>query len=106
SMTPYQAQKFQYNILDFTKVWPYTKLPLCLVGNFVLDKNTVKYFAEIEQVDGQKSYQTLIIMQILGCFIAFSPCDIHLAICPSCSSIASILILRYSQVSPFDDFQC
>ncbi|KAJ4493502.1 hypothetical protein C8J55DRAFT_403268, partial [Lentinula edodes] len=51
SMTPYQTEKFRYNILDFTKVWPFTEFSLCLVGKFVVDENAVKYLAEIEQVD-------------------------------------------------------
>ncbi|KAJ3932020.1 MAG: hypothetical protein NXY57DRAFT_894996, partial [Lentinula lateritia] len=63
------------------------------VGKFVLDENAVEYFAEIEQVDGQKSYETLIVIQILGSFIAFSPCAIHQVICRTRCSITSILIL-------------
>lgn len=49
-MTPEQAEKFRYNILDLTKVWPHGEFPLRPVGKFVLNKNPENYFAEIEQV--------------------------------------------------------
>ena len=48
-MTPEQAEKFRYNILDLTKVWPHAEFPLRPVGKIVLDKNAQNYFAEIEQ---------------------------------------------------------
>ena len=49
-MTPEQAEKFEYNVLDLTKVWPHAEFPLRLVGKLVLDENPQNYFAEIEQV--------------------------------------------------------
>ena len=49
TMTPEQAEKFRYNILDLTKVWPHAEFPLRPVGKIVLDKNAQNYFAEIEQ---------------------------------------------------------
>ncbi|KAI0777595.1 catalase [Trametes elegans] len=49
TMTPEQAEKFRYNILDLTKVWPHGEFPLRPVGKIVLDKNVQNYFAEIEQ---------------------------------------------------------
>ena len=49
-MTPEQAEKFRYNILDLTKVWPHAEFPLRPFGKIVLDKNVDNYFAEIEQV--------------------------------------------------------
>ena len=48
-MTPEQAEKFRYNILDLTKVWPHAEFPLRKVGRLVLNKNADNYFAEIEQ---------------------------------------------------------
>ena len=48
-MTPKQAEKFRYNILDLTKVWPHKDYPLRPVGKIVLNKNVENYFAEIEQ---------------------------------------------------------
>ena len=48
-MTPEQAEKFRYNILDLTKVWPHAEFPLRPVDKIVLNKNTQNYFAEIEQ---------------------------------------------------------
>jgi len=49
TMTPEQAEKFRYNILDLTKVWPHGEYPLRPVGKFVLNENPQNYFAEIEQ---------------------------------------------------------
>jgi catalase len=49
-MTPEQAEKFRYNVLDLTKVWPHKDYPLRPVGKFVLNENPQNYFAEIEQV--------------------------------------------------------
>ena len=48
-MTAEQAEKFRYNILDLTKVWPHKEYPLRPVGKIVLNKNVENYFAEIEQ---------------------------------------------------------
>jgi len=48
-MTPEQAEKFRYSVLDLTKVWPHKEFPLREVGKFVLDENPQNYFAEIEQ---------------------------------------------------------
>jgi len=50
TMTPEQAEKFRYNILDLTKVWPHGEYPLQEIGKLVLDRNPHNYFAEIEQV--------------------------------------------------------
>ncbi|KAF4609926.1 hypothetical protein D9613_010588 [Agrocybe pediades] len=49
TMTPEQAEKFRYNVLDLTKVWPHSEFPLRPVGKFVLNENPQNYFAEIEQ---------------------------------------------------------
>jgi len=49
-MTPAQAEKFRYNVLDLTKIWPHQEFPLRPVGKLVLNKNPQNYFAEIEQV--------------------------------------------------------
>jgi catalase len=49
TMTPEQAEKFRYNILDLTKVWPHREYPLRPIGKFVLNENPQNYFAEIEQ---------------------------------------------------------
>ena len=50
TMTPDQAEKFRYNILDLTKVWPHGEFPLRPIGKLVLNENVQNYFAEIEQV--------------------------------------------------------
>lgn len=49
-MTSEQAEKFRYNVLDLTKVWPHDQYPLRPIGKLVLNKNPENYFAEIEQV--------------------------------------------------------
>ncbi|EMD36620.1 hypothetical protein CERSUDRAFT_84800 [Gelatoporia subvermispora B] len=49
TMTPEQAEKFRYNVLDLTKVWPHKEFPLRPVGKLVLNENPQNYFAEIEQ---------------------------------------------------------
>jgi catalase len=48
-MTPEQAEKFRYNILDLTKIWPHAEFPLRPFGKLVLTENPQNYFAEIEQ---------------------------------------------------------
>ena len=50
TMTPEQAERFRYNILDLTKVWPHAEFPLRPIGKLVLNENPQNYFAEIEQV--------------------------------------------------------
>lgn len=50
TMTAEQAEKFRYNVLDLTKVWPHADFPLRPVGKITLNKNIQNYFAEIEQV--------------------------------------------------------
>ena len=49
TMTPEQAEKFRYNVLDLTKVWPHGEFPLRPIGKLVLNENVQNYFAEIEQ---------------------------------------------------------
>jgi len=49
TMTPEQAEKFRYNVLDLTKVWPHSEFPLRPFGKLVLNENVQNYFAEIEQ---------------------------------------------------------
>ena len=49
-MTAEQAEKFRYNVLDLTKVWPHSEFPLRPIGTMVLNENPKNYFAEVEQV--------------------------------------------------------
>ncbi|KAI0719897.1 catalase [Fomitopsis betulina] len=49
TMTAEQAEKFRYNVLDLTKVWPHKDYPLRPFGKLVLNENPQNYFAEIEQ---------------------------------------------------------
>ncbi|KAK2467935.1 hypothetical protein APHAL10511_000230 [Amanita phalloides] len=56
TMTPEQAERFRYNVLDLTKVWPHDQFRLRPIGKLVLDKNPENYFAEIEQAAFSPSY--------------------------------------------------
>uniref|UniRef100_A0A3B4B1L8 Catalase n=1 Tax=Periophthalmus magnuspinnatus TaxID=409849 RepID=A0A3B4B1L8_9GOBI len=49
-MTFEQAEKFQFNPFDLTKVWSHKEYPLIPVGKMVLNRNPVNYFAEVEQL--------------------------------------------------------
>jgi catalase len=42
-MTPEQAEKFRYNILDLTKTWPQKEFPLRPVGKLTLNENVQNY---------------------------------------------------------------
>jgi catalase len=43
------ADTYHINPFDLTKVWPHGDYPLVEVGELVLDRNPVNYFAEVEQ---------------------------------------------------------
>jgi catalase len=45
-----EADAYHINPFDLTKVWPQKDYPLVEVGELVLDRNPVNYFAEVEQV--------------------------------------------------------
>jgi len=49
TMTDEQAQTFQWNPFDLTKVWPHGDFPLQRVGKLTLNRNPENYFAEVEQ---------------------------------------------------------
>jgi catalase len=44
-----EAETYRINPFDLTKVWPHGDYPLREVGELVLDRNPVNYFAEVEQ---------------------------------------------------------
>lgn len=44
-----EAETYQWNVLDITKVWPHKDYPLVKVGRIVLNRNPDNYFAETEQ---------------------------------------------------------
>ncbi|EGT37741.1 hypothetical protein CAEBREN_16817 [Caenorhabditis brenneri] len=48
-MTFEQAEKWEMNPFDVTKVWPHGDFPLIEVGKMVLNRNPKNHFAEIEQ---------------------------------------------------------
>jgi catalase len=48
-MTEAQAEQFQWNPFDLTKVWPHADFPLIEVGILELNRNPENYFAEVEQ---------------------------------------------------------
>jgi len=43
-------EKFDFDVLDATKLWPEDLIPVQIVGKMVLDRNPNNYFAETEQV--------------------------------------------------------
>lgn len=45
-----QAAKFEFDILDSTKLIPEEMIPVKPIGKLVLNRNTENYFAETEQV--------------------------------------------------------
>ncbi|XP_071942198.1 catalase-like isoform X2 [Antedon mediterranea] len=49
-MTFEQAEKFEFNPFDLTKIWPQKDYPLIPVGRMVLNLNPKNYFAEVEQI--------------------------------------------------------
>ncbi|XP_056383683.1 catalase [Hyla sarda] len=49
-MTFEQAERFQFNPFDLTKIWPHKDYPLIPVGKMVLNRNPTNYFAEVEQI--------------------------------------------------------
>jgi len=48
-MTPEQADKYQFNPFDMTKVLPHADFPVIPIGKMVLNRNPENYFAEVEQ---------------------------------------------------------
>ncbi|WLR54211.1 catalase [Mesobacillus subterraneus] len=42
--------KFDFDVLDPTKVWPEESVPVKIIGKMTLDQNVTNYFAETEQV--------------------------------------------------------
>ncbi|MDB5302962.1 MAG: catalase [Phycisphaerales bacterium] len=48
-MTQSQAETFQWNPFDLTKVWPHKEFPLIEFGVLELNRNPENYFAEVEQ---------------------------------------------------------
>ena len=48
-MTQAQAEAFQWNPFDLTKVWPHADFPLIDVGTLELNRNPENYFADVEQ---------------------------------------------------------
>ena len=43
------AEKYKWNVLDVTKVWPHADYPLIPYGKMVLNKNPLNYFQDVEQ---------------------------------------------------------
>lgn len=56
-MTQEQADSFQWNPFDLTKVWPHADYPLIEVGILELNRNPENYHAEIEQAAFEPSAQ-------------------------------------------------
>lgn len=45
-----EARVHRWNPFDVTKIWPHKEFPLIPVGQLVLNKNPVNYFADVEQI--------------------------------------------------------
>ncbi|GAA5074762.1 catalase [Thermocatellispora tengchongensis] len=43
------AADYRFNPFDLTKVWPHSDYPEITIGRFVLNRNPINYFAEVEQ---------------------------------------------------------
>jgi hypothetical protein len=99
-MTPQQAEKFRYNVLDLTKVWPHGEFPLRPIGKLVLDENPQNYFAEIEQVNplalsfplSTLSTHTRLRILTIVRFLSFPHCSLHRAHRRPRSSIPPLLL--------------
>ncbi|NGQ96587.1 catalase [Brevibacillus sp. SYP-B805] len=48
-LQPDEMDRFPFDPLDPTKVWPEDELPLIRVGQMILNRNPQNYFAEVEQ---------------------------------------------------------
>ena len=48
-MTDAEAERFQWNPFDLTKVWPHADFPLIEVGKMTLNRNPKNYFQDVEQ---------------------------------------------------------
>ncbi|KAF7591386.1 hypothetical protein BBP40_001612 [Aspergillus hancockii] len=48
-MDPSEAEKYQWNIFDMTKVWSHKDFPLRQIGRLTMNRNPRNYFADIEQ---------------------------------------------------------
>ena len=81
-MTLDEAEKFRYNILDMTKVWPHAEYPQRPIGKLVLDRNPQNYFAEVEQV-------------------AFSPSNMVRGIGPSADPMLQARIFAYPDAARY-----
>jgi catalase len=44
-----EAETYEWNVFDITKIWPHKDYPLIQVGKIVLNRNPDNYFAETEQ---------------------------------------------------------
>ncbi|CAG8902110.1 unnamed protein product [Penicillium egyptiacum] len=48
-MSPEEAEKYEVNIFDITKVWAHKDFPLQHIGRLTMNRNPQNYFADIEQ---------------------------------------------------------
>lgn len=69
-MTYEEAEKWEFNPFDLTKVWPHSEFPLIPVGRMTLDRNPKNYFAEVWFVyECSKQYFTVSMLQQLLAYI-------------------------------------
>lgn len=48
-LTQKEVDEMKLNPFDVTKVWPHQQAPLIEIGEFILNRNPINYFAEVEQ---------------------------------------------------------
>ncbi|OQE17607.1 hypothetical protein PENSTE_c020G03819 [Penicillium steckii] len=48
-MSPDEAERYEWNIFDMTKVWGHKDFPLQKIGHLTMNRNPQNYFADIEQ---------------------------------------------------------
>ncbi len=71
-----EAEKYRFDVLDITKVWPHADYPPIKVGRLVLNRNPENYFAEVEQA-------------------AFSPANLVPGIAPSADKMLQGRLFSY-----------
>ncbi|EGG05950.1 uncharacterized protein MELLADRAFT_87433 [Melampsora larici-populina 98AG31] len=81
-LTPAQASKFRYDVLDVTKEWPSSLVEPHEIGRFEFNKNPSNYFTEVEQ-------------------LAFSPSNVVQGWAPSDDPILQMRLLAYPDANRY-----
>lgn len=81
-MDPKEAETYEWNIFDITKIWPHKDYPLIPVGKLRLNKNPDNHFAEIDQA-------------------AFSPSTLIPGIAPSADLMLQARLFSYPDAARY-----